>query len=101
MLLPRPEYEVEGILYEVLELITVGRARRPRQKFILLSATAEPQYIPLEAEGELVERLRHLPLKVRLRVRFYVEGRLWYPPQGTPRYHLRLVALELTPLPAF
>ncbi|MDW8416004.1 MAG: hypothetical protein RML92_00440 [Bacteroidia bacterium] len=72
---------------------------RIKQQLIVLTDTPSPQMIPIEVHGSLLEKCQQLPLRTKVRVRFALEGRLWHPPQGAPKHVLRLIALEITPLP--
>ncbi|MEN3040998.1 MAG: hypothetical protein ABDH66_05620 [Bacteroidia bacterium] len=93
-----PEYELTGLLYSVAAPVKYGLGRI-KQQLIILTETPSPQMIPIEVHDALLEKCRLLPLRTRVRVRFALEGRLWHPPQGAPKPILRLVALEITPIP--
>lgn len=93
-----PEYEVVGILQNILPLIRYGHGKQ-KQTFLLLSDTPSPQLLPIEARNEQIATLQRIPLLSKVKVRFALEGQLWHPPQGSPRPILRLVALEITRLP--
>lgn len=89
-----PEYQLVGLLHAVLPAVPLGRDRK-KQPFVVLTDTPRPQYILLEAQGPLIETLQKVPLQARVAVRFALEGWLWHPPQGTARYVVRLVAVEI------
>lgn len=93
-----PEYEVTGVIREILPAVLYGRGRT-KQQFILLTDTPSPQVLPIEVREDSIEQLRQIPLHARVRVRFALEGQLWHPPQGAPRPIVRLVAVGIYRLP--
>ncbi|MCX8113033.1 MAG: hypothetical protein N3E49_07575 [Bacteroidia bacterium] len=89
-----PEYELVGLLHSVSAPVRYGYGRQ-KQQILLLSDTPSPQMIPLEVHEPLMQELHRIPLQAKVRVRFAMEGRLWHPPQGSPRPILRLIVIEI------
>lgn len=97
-MLGAPEYEITGVIREVLPAVRYGRGKT-KQQFILLTDTPSPQILPIEVREGTTEQLREIPLHAKVRVRFALEGQMWHPPQGAPRPIVRLVAVGIYRLP--
>lgn len=94
-----PEYELRGVLEAILPAVRLPRERF-KVPFVVLSDTARPQRILLEAFDAVARQVQQLPLREKVRVHFAIEGWLWHPPQGESRYITRLVALAVERIPA-
>ncbi|MCS7189099.1 MAG: DUF3127 domain-containing protein [Bacteroidia bacterium] len=94
-----PTYELKGTLHAILPRVSLGRGRF-KVPFVVLSDTATPQFILMEAHEEMADNLQKIPLGERIRVRFVIEGWLWHPPYGKSRFITRLRAVELERLSA-
>lgn len=87
-------YVCRGLLLEVQSPIKLTRGTI-KYNFVLQVGS---QLLLIEAYDAVGETLLKLPSKALLEVSFVIRGWQWYPPQGEPRYVLRLVAQRITPI---
>ncbi len=88
-------YTCHGILQEMQPPVKLARGTT-KYSFILQVGT---QRLLIEAYDTVGEALLQLAPKSSIEVTFVIKGWQWYPPQGEPRYILRLVAQQITPIP--